>query len=73
MLSWMSIEANFNLYVGRATANLKGVVAGKKLKKENAYPMLAAHVNQMCSSNWTAKDAKSRWRSFHNCYKDTKV
>ena len=50
MLSWMSIEANFNLYVGRATANLKGVVAGKKLKKETAYPMLAAHVNQMCSS-----------------------
>lgn len=40
MLSWMSIEANFNL----------NVVAGKKLKKENAYPMLAAHVNQMCSS-----------------------
>ena len=69
----MSIEANFNLFVGKATVNFKGVVAGKKLKKEHAYLMIAAHVNQMCSCNWTAKEAKSRWRSFHSCYKDTKV
>ena len=46
MIDWLSIPRNFKLITGGKQADLKGVVAGAKLKKSDAYGELAENVNQ---------------------------
>jgi len=48
------------------------VVAGKKLKKSDAYIQLATHVNNITKAEWTAKTAKSRYDSYIKTYKASK-
>lgn len=47
------------------------VVAGQPLKKQDAYVSLAASVNSVCGSNWSSKNAKSRYEAYLKTYKET--
>jgi hypothetical protein len=51
---------------------MKGVVAGSKLKKKDAYASLADWVNTKCAQRWTPDIAESRYRSYFKIFKDTK-
>jgi hypothetical protein len=68
MLYWLEIEKNFRLITGSAAPNTS-VVAGKKLKKTDAYKSLADYINLNHKSNWTEKHAKGRYESYLKQYK----
>lgn len=48
------------------------VVAGKKLKKADAYKALASFINDQCKSTWTTDQAKNRYSTYIALYKKIK-
>lgn len=48
------------------------VVAGKKLKKSDAYVQLSMFINNVTKADWTPKITKSRFESYLKTYKSTK-
>ena len=75
VLEWLEIPANFKLITGGTKEG--PVVAGKKLKKTDAYASLAAYVNEDMSFTlpedlWDAKIAKARYESLIRTYKSTR-
>ena len=73
MNMWVSVPVNFNLLVGKPTTGMNGVVAGSKLKKKDAFSNMADFVNGKCGTNWSSKDAETRWRSHYKSYTKTRV
>lgn len=75
MLAFISIEANFNLLLGKATTGLKGVVADAKLTNKHAWIGMAETVSKRLSLSvrWSAKDAERKWKSFKKNYVNVKV
>ena len=48
------------------------VVAGKKLKKSDAYKLLATYINRHTNSDWNEKQAKGRYETYLSMYKKVK-
>ena len=71
IINWLQFKENFALITGSAAQGQK-VVAGKKLKKSDAYKDLAAFVTEGGKIPWDAKQAKSRYESYLAIYKKTK-
>ena len=46
MIEWLEVPINFRLITGAAQKDVGKVVAGAKLKKEQGYADMMAHVNQ---------------------------
>ena len=63
MITWLEVPKNFNLITGKAAAG--SVVAGTKLKKTDAYQLLAEYVNEheklIGEYLWDMNSAKSRY------------
>ena len=49
MIEWLEVPVNFRLITGAAQKDVGKVVAGAKLKKEQGYADMMAHVNQKCA------------------------
>ena len=69
MIEWLEVPANFRLLTGAAQKDVGKVVAGAKLKKDQAYSDLMNHVNQKCGLKWTKDQTKSRIKSMLSTYK----
>jgi hypothetical protein len=64
IVTWLEKESNFNLITGKAPQN-RNVVAGKKLKKSDAYTDLANYINTAFKGEqWTKEIAKSRYNAY---------
>jgi len=73
ILDWLELDVkNFNLINGGGQKDAKGVVAGQKLKKIDAYKQLADYVNLRFHKKWDAKSTGTRFRSLLKKYKLTK-
>jgi hypothetical protein len=72
MLDWLSIDSNFKLITGGAQKDMKGVIAGARLKKKDAFAAIADYVNQKCGTRWTVKEGESRFKSYLKMYKKTR-
>ena len=75
ILEWLEIPSNFRLITGGTQPG--PVIAGKKLKKSDAYNQLAAFVNEKLgysdpSEKWDQKIAKIRYESLVKTYKTTR-
>ena len=56
------MKENFALITGSAAQGQR-VLTGKKLKKQDAYKQLAAHVSAGSNIKWDAKQAKNRFEA----------
>jgi hypothetical protein len=70
ILEWLEVKENFNVITGSAAFNCP-VVAGKKLKKVDAYKCLADYVSGKCGTHWDAKTSQARYRSYLKLFKKT--
>ena len=75
ILEWLEVPANFKLITGGTQPG--PVVAGKKLKKTDAYNQLAAYVNEKLEYSdpeikWDVRVAKIRYESLLKTYKTTR-
>ena len=75
ILEWLETPANFRLITGGTQAG--PVVAGKKLKKTDAYNQLAAFINRTLkytdpSEMWDQKIAKVRYDYLVKTYNTTR-
>ena len=74
MITWLEVPKNFNLITGKAAAG--SVVAGTKLKKTDAYQLLAEYVNEheklIGEYLWDMNSAKSRYSALLTNYKNAK-
>jgi hypothetical protein len=61
-------KSNYDLITGKAAKGL--VVAGKKVKKLDAYKSLAEYVNGACKTQWDHLNAKSRYDAYLKNYKE---
>ena len=68
IISWLEKKSNYDLITGKAAKGL--VVAGKKVKKSDAYKSLADYVNGACKTQWDPMNAKSRYDAYLKTYKD---
>ena len=69
MIEWLEVPQKFRLITGAAQKDVGKVVAGAKLKKEQAYADLMVHVNQKTGCKWTATQAATRFKSMLATYK----
>jgi len=60
IVTWLKKPSNFNLITGKAVSTTTSVVAGKKLRKADAYADLAVYVNSTTASHWSKEQCKSR-------------
>jgi hypothetical protein len=60
IVEWLEVQSNFNLITGSA-AQGKSVVSGVKLKRNDAYKMLADNITKRSKIKWTADQAKNRF------------
>jgi hypothetical protein len=73
ILYWLEIdEKNFNLITGGGQKDAKGVVTGQKLKKNDAYKLLADYINARFHKKWDWKVVSTRYRSVFKKYTATK-
>jgi hypothetical protein len=72
IINWLQIKENFALITGSAAQGQK-LVAGKKLKKTDAYKDLAKYVSDGSKIAWDSKQAKARYEGYLNTYKKTKA
>jgi hypothetical protein len=61
-------KSNYDLITGKAAKGL--VVAGKKVKKSDAYKSLADYVTRACKTQWDPINAKSRYDAYLKTYKE---
>lgn len=71
ILNWLQVKENFALITGSAAQGQR-VLTGKKLKKQDAYKQLAAHVSAGSNIKWDAKQAKNRFEAYLGKYKKAK-
>jgi hypothetical protein len=71
MIHWLEVPSNFALITGNAAAN-QSVVSGKRLRKKDAYQMLAEVITKESGISWTPKNAESRYTGYLKKYKETK-
>ena len=69
MIEWLKVPQHFRLITGAAQKDVGKVVAGAKLKKEQAYADMIAFVNQKCGCKWTSAQTQSRFKSMLTSYK----
>ena len=66
IIAWLEKQFNYDLITGQAAKGL--VVAGKKVKKSDAYKSLAQYVNRACRTDWDHLNAKSRYDAYLMMY-----
>ena len=52
---------------------LEKLLAGAKLKKEQGYADMMAHVNQKCACKWTSAQTQTRFKSMLSTYKRVRI
>ena len=68
-IEWLEVPQHFRLITGAAQKDVGKVMAGAKLKKEQAYADMMAFVNQKCGCKWTSAQTPSRFKSMLTSYK----
>ncbi|KAJ1560061.1 hypothetical protein HK096_010165 [Nowakowskiella sp. JEL0078] len=71
MINWLNVIGNFQL-ITRSAGMTTAVVLGKKLRKIDAYKLLAAHINETVSSDWSLGMVKNRYSEYLKVYKEAK-
>lgn len=72
LISWLEdSEENFKLVTGGA-GDGKAMRAGAKLKKIDGYRKMAIYINEKTGAKWTPEQARSRFRTVFDNYKETK-
>jgi hypothetical protein len=71
ILNWLDNEENLNLITGASSKGSK-MVAGRSLRKMDAYKSLAAHVNNNTNSSWDSSSCKNRFETWMKQFKDAK-
>ena len=72
MLDWLEVPENFRLITGGAQQHAKGVQAGLKLKKVDAYKQLGDYINAKFHTKWDVKNSQARFRALFKKYRETR-
>jgi hypothetical protein len=72
VLDWLEVPENFRLITGGAQQHAKGVQAGLKLKKVDAYKQLGDYINAKFHTKWDVKNSQAHFRALFKKDRDTR-